>query len=556
MIGAKTMQTKRFLKGVLATVAMALVAACEQGPLPLAEPAGPTGTVTIRVTAAGAPVAAQSLEAVASSAIARTVFPAFDAFETFELTFTGERTIVMTVDAAEAAAGVTIKLVEGTYALAVKGKNGGEAIAEGTAAAPVVIDSGVTAEAAVVLSPKTGGAPGIFGYALELPGGLTAATLTLTNENGAAFNDSEGVPVGPVDLLATGATGTVEKLPPGEYRLALFIVQGIGMVRFANEAVYVYSGLESAFERDFSSVKPIKGIETLLAYLSSQPPNTAANPYPVDLGVLNLTTDLTLAQLFQALNQAGRYVALDLSSCAMSGTEFNPGRANTGEKYIVSLVLPEAATSIRAGSSDNSTFRYFTALKSVTGNEVVTLREDAFLYFYPLETIDLPKAININSYAFFSCYELTTVYLPKAETISNQAFRVCTALKTLDLPSVTSIDQLVFSYCTALTTVDLPNAITIGNEAFQGCAALIKISLPSATNIGSGAFNYSGTTALTVTLGSTAPTLGTSIFAGVSNKTVTVKVPYGATGYTPTWQNSFKQGGSNITLIIDEAPAL
>jgi hypothetical protein len=183
------MQTKRFLKGALAAVV--LLAACEQGPLPLAEPSGPMGTVTIRVTAAGAPVAAQSLEAAASPAVARTVVPELSSltFDAFELTFTGERTIVMTVDADKID---TVTLAVGTYDLAVTGRKGGEAIAEGTAAAPIIIIASDTpAEAAVVLSPKTGGAldAGVFGYDLTLPAVCDAAIQTLTDENGAAFND-------------------------------------------------------------------------------------------------------------------------------------------------------------------------------------------------------------------------------------------------------------------------------------------------------------------------------------------------------------------------------
>jgi hypothetical protein len=569
------MQTKRFLKGALAVAAAALLAACEQGPLPLAEPSGPMGTVTIRVTAAGAPVAVRSFEAAASPAVARTVFPAFDAFETFELTFTGERTIVMTVDAAEAVAGVTIKLVEGTYALAVKGKKGGAEIAEGTATAPISIDSAATVEAAVVLSPRAGGTGGVFSYNLTLPADFTAATLTLTDKDGAAFNDSEGVPVGPVNLLTAGTIGVVENLSPGEYRLALSIVRSagedIGIVKFANETVYVYSGLESAFERNFSSVQFI--IETVWAHLSSQPPNTAANPYPVDLGGLDLTTDLTLVDLFYNLNQAGRYVALDLSGCTMGGmTEFDPGAANTGEKLIVSLVLPDAVTNVKAGNYDNPPFRYFTALTSVTG-KATAIGENAFkgcsklteasfplaetlgpraFYTTGLETISLPAAITISNDAFWGCSALRTVD-STAITIGDAAFSQCTALETVNLSKATNIGGWAFVSCTSLTEVSLPEAITIGGWAFVSCTSLTEVSLPKATTISELAFMYcaaletlflpkatsfelqvfedTGTKALTITLGSTAPTLMGLMFNNAGTKTVNVKVPSGATGY-------------------------
>jgi hypothetical protein len=585
------MQTKRFLRGALA--AAVLVAACEQGPLPLAEPSGPMGTVTIRVTAAGVPMPAQSLEAAVSPAAARTVVPVSLPFDAYELTFTGERTIVMTVDAAD---GVTIKLAEGTYTLAVKGKKGGAEIAEGTAAAPIIIiESDTPAEAAVVLSPKAGGADGVFGYDLTLPAVCDAAILTLTDENGATFNDSDGNPVGPVNLLTADAEGTVGNLPPGEYRLALSIVQDIGMVKFANEAVYIYSGLESAFERDFSSVQPIKSIEGVLAYLSSQPPNTAANPYPVDLSGLNLTTDLTLGQLFQTLNQAGRYVALDLSGCT-GMTEFDPGTANTGEKFIVSLVLPEEATSVKAGTGENNaTFKNFTVLTSVTGNNIITIGDNAFAHCstlteasFPLaetinegafratglETISLPAAITIGRFAFHNCPKLTEASLPKAKTINGGAFNDCKALTEISLPDAETIRGGFEN--TALTKVDFPKVVTIeGGYTFNNCASLTEVNLPSVKTI-DGWYNFMGCTKLatvslpnvesiyemtfrsctsltTFTLGLKAPTTGNNMLYGISDKTITVNVPNKAEGYDGEWETLFKRGGTNITLIINEA---
>jgi hypothetical protein len=104
------------------------------------------------------------------------------------------------------------------------------------------------------------------------------------------------------------------------------------------------------------------------------------------------------------------------------------------------------------------------------------------------------------------------------------------------------------------------------------------VSIPAATSIDRYAFGNTGTKALTVTLGSAAPTLGLDMFSGVTApKTVTVRVPSGATGYGPVpitysgfdstvcWSNGFRGRGwdgsalsgghinSNVTLTIEYA---
>jgi hypothetical protein len=52
------------------------------------------------------------------------------------------------------------------------------------------------------------------------------------------------------------------------------------------------------------------------------------------------------------------------------------------------------------------------------------------------------------------------------------------------------------------------------------------LSLPVATSIGNSAFSDTGQQALTITLGSTRPTFGTSLFLNAGGKPVTLKVPY------------------------------
>jgi hypothetical protein len=308
--------------------------------------------------------------------------------------------------------------------------------------------------------------------------------------------------------------------------------------------------------------------------------------------------------LLSAIQTANKNVALDLSACTMSGTEFAPYIASaTGESKIVSLVLPDTAESIAVGTSSNVTFKNFSALTSVTGSKVETIGNYAFGSLFgsltTRKTLDLPLAADIGNYAFYGCTSLTEVTLPAATDIGQEAFRGCTSLETVSLPgavdigmgafracsglktvesNAAAIGYLAFADCTSLETVSLPEAISISNNAFQGCSKLETASLSKATSIGNSAFQdcsklktidlraatsfdayvfrYTGTQALTVILGPAAPpTLGATLFSGVNSaKLVTVQVPSGATGYDDTWKSSFTGGNANISLTIKYGP--
>jgi hypothetical protein len=186
-------------------------------------------------------------------------------------------------------------------------------------------------------------------------------------------------------------------------------------------------------------------------------------------------------------------------------------------------------------------------------------------------------ATSIGDWAFQSCTRLATVDLPVATSIGEGAFNLCTSLETVDLPVAESIGNSAFYGCTSLETVSLPMAESIGEEAFYNCTSLETVSLPMAEDIDNNAFSHTGTTGLTVTLGSTAPTVGLGLFNNcTSAKAVTVLVPSGATGYgtvpetytgfnnDDNWGNAFRGKGwngtnnydgfgvnSNISLTID-----
>jgi hypothetical protein len=238
-----------------------------------------------------------------------------------------------------------------------------------------------------------------------------------------------------------------------------------------------------------STVSGVTSYITQVLTADSTAGNSAANPIflPVRLNLAG--TGWT--DLLSAIQTAGKYVALDLSACTMTGItpagEFDPGAANTGEGKIVSLVLPDTAKSVKAGTNSNPTFKNFTALTSVAAAGVQTVGNYAFAFCTALETLSLPAAVTIGEYAFYDT-SLSTLSLPAAKTIGGDAFSFCAALETVSLPAAASINSYAFSNCTALETLSFPAVTDIGEQAFVGCTGFSTLNLPVATSIGDGAF--------------------------------------------------------------------
>jgi hypothetical protein len=219
--------------------------------------------------------------------------------------------------------------------------------------------------------------------------------------------------------------------------------------------------------------------------------------------------------LLEAIDGGSKYVALDLSACTASaalsggglssnGTFDGIATLDTGKNKIVSLILPDAATTM-------GSLKLFSALKSVEGANVLSVGGWCSPEDSTLEKVSFPKATQIHDGAFWNC----------------------TGLKELYLPSVTQI-----------------------NWYFLGAQA-------------------GDSNGLTITLGATAPTLGTAIFSSTETpKAVTIRIPSNATGYgtaptdttTSNWANGFRGGGwngssmgsgtvvGNVTLTFETYP--
>jgi hypothetical protein len=369
-------------------------------------------------------------------------------------------------------------------------------IARGTAS--VVIDSDKEAKPTVFLTPVTGGDDGDFSYNVTLPDGAKGA-LTLTGPEKRKIPLTEDV-----------YSGTEENLPPGEYRLEGLIFKGAERVNFANEVVYLYSGMESTFTRNFSSVALVETTAAeFLASLSALPENDAEHPYTLDLSGFDVA-DLTegsdpLGKIFAALN--GKYVDLDLIGCdwtAIPNATYDIPNSRLNKDKIVSLTLPDA-----------------------------------------LKTL--------GNYAFSSCSSLESIDLPDSlETLGSAAFSSCTSLKSIAIPkNITTIGGAAFSGCSSLESVDLPDGLTtIENEAFNGCRSLTSIDLPaSLTSIARNAFRSADSLVFVISRAKTPPSAGNNFLSSTA-KLDAIYVP-DASVETYQTANEWKNFADNIKPLSE-----
>ena len=241
---------------------------------------------------------------------------------------------------------------------------------------------------------------------------------------------------------------------------------------------------------------PLTSIKDVKAYLESKhksgstPDNALPLPIAFDggLGVM-ADADSPWRQLLGAIFAANKYVNLDLSLCEMEiNGIFDPlSDTKTGEGFIVSLILPNAAGRIQSKYYQAPLFYNFLHLKHISGENVLYIDSNAFAGMQNLIRADFPSAEFIGSDAFFDCQKLVLADIPKAVTIEEQAF-YGTKITEANFPLAETIGKETFQDCQSLEKVNLKNAQRIGDYAFFGCVNLISIDLPQAVSIGNHAF--------------------------------------------------------------------
>jgi hypothetical protein len=259
-------------------------------------------------------------------------------------------------------------------------------------------------------------------------------------------------------------------------------------------------GADGANGTDGKDAPPPVDVGALISAALEEKTGGEGGPWTVAVSGLDLNNDAAVVKLFRGVGsiEGDDLIALDLSGCTGWGFCYNPGILPADKARIISIVFPESLTEITDGISGAGAFTGFSALKSVSGSELVYVGNYAFNGLL-LETLDLPELTGIGDFAFAASSDApntatTTVDFPKVETIGANAFRYYTALETIKLPKVTSIGNYAFSppaaasSNTKLTELDLPEVKTIGNYAFQFYKALETISLPKVVSIGNYAF--------------------------------------------------------------------
>ena len=167
---------------------------------------------------------------------------------------------------------------------------------------------------------------------------------------------------------------------------------------------------------------------------------------------------------------------------------------------------------------------------------------------------------------FYGCGAITGINFPQVTSIGSEAFRNCSnytgiSIQDVSFPKAIIIGSYAFADCLSLQSASFPLVTTIGSFAFAYSSNLMILNIPSVTKIEQAAFVSTGINELSITMGSTRPTLGHRLFDFITtSKTVRIKVPLGATGYTPftgssvtvssdnatvNWANGFRGGGWN-----------
>ena len=271
---------------------------------------------------------------------------------------------------------------------------------------------------------------------------------------------------------------------------------------------------------------------------------------PKNLSRNTVLTEGSWKDILDEIDKLGSFVTLDLSACTRSSADTGgglradgifdplPGNIN-GKSKIVSLVLPIEAVGIT-----DAIYHYDSYLQFIWIS--------VFKSFRSLKTVSGAGIENIESSAFKNCKTITSVDFPAVNNIGEFSFAGCTALASVNFPQARRIDTLAFQNCTALVDVRFPKILSLNKAVFEGCTSLVNVEFPVANSFGVNTFENTGSKALTIILGNSAPSLWGSLFDGVSTeKSVTVKIPDGAAGYDSYWTDSFVGENDNINVLID-----
>ena len=176
---------------------------------------------------------------------------------------------------------------------------------------------------------------------------------------------------------------------------------------------------------------------------------------------------------------------------------------------LTELVFPEGS------KVENSLFSNYSALKSVTFEGDVELKQGTFYNCNALETvtfkgestiggstfsncpnikgINFEKKVIVTGGAFYTTTEnrndaLTELVFPEGSRVDNSIFYNYKALKSVTFEGDVELGQSVFCNCNALETVTFKGKSTIGGSAFSNCPSIKTLRFAKKTTLTDGAF--------------------------------------------------------------------
>ena len=240
---------------------------------------------------------------------------------------------------------------------------------------------------------------------------------------------------------------------------------------------------------------PITEVGNIGFYLDSQTNGGSEND-PVYLPLRIILSETNWRLILAAIENAGKFVDLDLAECTRTASNFGGGLRSDGTfdpiytlsaANVVSLVLPDAAVSIVSGNvvlgAIIDPFTSFSKLRAVSG-KVTSIGDYAFYGHTSLTSVDFPVVTDIGNDAFYECTSLVSVSFPEATKV--RGFNDCTNLVSVSLPKATEVGG--FDNCTSLVSVDFPEAIIV--VGFRYCTSLTSVSLPKVNAFYYGVFDW------------------------------------------------------------------
>jgi uncharacterized membrane protein len=286
---------------------------------------------------------------------------------------------------------------------------------------------------------------------------------------------------------------TLLPINPGATRT--FIVKpntGLAKKTYTTDVLVYNDDIHGEFSLSFT-VWNFTNAADQAAYLNKAAGGTTVNN-PVLLPINHGAVDW--AALAGAINTAGKYVALDISTSSPAATSIESGAFLDCAK-LVSISFPAAS------SIGDSTFENCTNLISVNFPAVSSIGTSAFSGC-GLTEISLPASLtSIGPNPFIGNVNLTTIavdsnnpeFSARNGMLLDKAGATLLAYPgasgTVTLSGITSIGDFAFVACRNLISVSFPAIASIGNQAFHDCASLTEINLPaSLTSIGFNPFTY------------------------------------------------------------------